>query len=71
MKLEYGKCYRSRSGQVTTPLFKTPGPASGGQPFAGYFTDEPGDGFRTWAPDGGTITGWANFDRDLVERCDP
>jgi hypothetical protein len=67
MKLEYGKCYRSRSGQVTTPLFKdTPDPVPCGQTFAGRFTDEMYEAFRTWAPDGGTIAGWTGFDRDLA-----
>jgi hypothetical protein len=72
MKLEYGKRYRSRSGQETTPLFKTPEPAPGGQTFSGYFIDElggPDETRRTWSPDGLTATR-PGFDRDLVEEVD-
>jgi hypothetical protein len=50
-------------------LFRTPEPIPAGQTFSGYFVDELDDyGYRTWAPDGATATGWTGFDRDLVEE---
>jgi hypothetical protein len=64
LQLEYGKRYRSRSGQVTGPLFKTPVPGIF-LAFAGYFVGE--KGWRTWAEDGSTVTGCIGLDRDLVE----
>lgn len=70
MQLQYGRRYRSRTGQITSPLFK-PEQVYGGQPFAGHFVDEVGEEecVRTWAPDGATCTGSDHeFDRDLVEE---
>jgi hypothetical protein len=69
MKLAIGKRYRSRSGQVTTPLFQTPGDDSISrlQPFAGYFVDEDKDGYRTWSEEGEFVNGWI-MHRDLVEE---
>ena len=69
MKLVIGKRYRSRSGQVTTPLFQTPADESISrlQPFAGYFVDEDKDGYRTWSEEGESVNGWI-MHRDLVEE---
>jgi hypothetical protein len=70
LKLAIGKRYRSRSGQITTPLFQTPGDDSISrlQPFAGYFVGEyKTDGYRTWSEYGESVNGWI-MDRDLVEE---
>jgi hypothetical protein len=69
IKLAIEKRYRSRSGQVTTPLFQTPGDNSISrlQPFAGYFVDDDKEGYRTWSEEGESVNGWI-MDRDLVEE---
>jgi hypothetical protein len=70
MQLQYGKRYRSYSGQITGPLFKTPEPIPGGQSFSGYFLDETGDDecCRTWSPNGSTSGTDYYYDRDLLEE---
>jgi hypothetical protein len=67
LKLRYGKRYRSRRGQETTPLIPTPDPIPAGQTFAGRFTDEKG-GLRTWSPDGSSAGTGKEVDSDLVEE---